>query len=56
MIGEPLVIDHLAVFIEREQGAPFEVHSLFPIAAGGKTPLRLRPDVQRRPWRRRTAA
>lgn len=36
VIGEPLVIDHLAVFIEREQGAPFEVHSLFPIAAGGK--------------------
>ncbi|QKV17427.1 DUF1045 domain-containing protein [Oricola thermophila] len=30
----PLAVDHLAVFVEREPGAPFEVHSLFPIASG----------------------
>lgn len=33
MLADPLAIDHLAVFIERELGAPFEVHSLFPIEA-----------------------
>lgn len=36
VLAEPLDIDHLAVFVEREAGAPFEVHSIFPIAAGGK--------------------
>lgn len=36
VVSEPLEVDHLAVFVEREQGAPFEVHSLFPIAAAGK--------------------
>ena len=36
VLAEPLEIDHLAVFVEREAGAPFEVHSLFPIAASGK--------------------
>ncbi|WP_421858420.1 DUF1045 domain-containing protein [Oricola sp.] len=30
---EPLEIDHIAVFVERETGAPFEVHSLFPLSS-----------------------
>lgn len=36
VLAEPLDIDHLAIFIERERGAPFEVHTLFPISASGK--------------------
>ncbi|MFZ2100149.1 MAG: DUF1045 domain-containing protein [Oricola sp.] len=36
LLDDPLTIDHLAVFVERENGAPFEVQSLFQIAAGGK--------------------
>lgn len=36
VLAEPLDIDHLAIFVEREAGAPFEVHSIFPIASGGK--------------------
>jgi putative phosphonate metabolism protein len=31
-LGEPLEIDHIAVSVEGEEGAPFEVHSLFPLA------------------------
>jgi putative phosphonate metabolism protein len=36
LLEEPLVIDQLALFVERETGAPFEVHSLFEIGAGSR--------------------
>jgi len=36
VLSEPLHIDQLAIFVEREAGAPFEVHSIFPIASAGR--------------------
>ena len=36
LLEEPLVVDQLAIFVERENGAPFEVHSLFEIGTGKK--------------------
>jgi len=36
VLSEPLEIDHLAIFVERETGAPFEVHSMYPIEPVGK--------------------
>lgn len=36
ILAAPLILDHLAVFVEREQGAPFEVHSLFPVRPAGR--------------------
>ncbi len=35
-LAEPLDVDQLAIFVEREAGAPFEVHSIYPIAVAGR--------------------
>lgn len=35
-IGQPLSIDGLALFVERDRGAPFLVHSWLPLAAAQK--------------------
>jgi putative phosphonate metabolism protein len=36
VLAEPLEIDRIAVFIEREPGAPFVVHSMYEIPAAGR--------------------
>lgn len=36
VLNEPLEISNLALFVEQEPGAPFEIHSLHPMTGGEK--------------------
>lgn len=38
VLDEPVEVANLALFVEPEKGAPFEVHSLHPLTGGNKMP------------------
>ena len=44
VLDEPVEVGNIALFVEQEPGAPFEVHSLHPLSAGVPVSQRVKPQ------------